>query len=360
MSCHERGLSGRLRSMTDGKKRVAIACQGGGSHSVFTAGALQALLRRAGERYEFVAFSGASGGAICALLAWYGLLEGGAEESCELLDEFWLRENSANAPWERFVNDSLVGWVRWQQATGLLFEQSPGFWSDFWQRELRRSLERHVEFDDIDAGLVSRWSPQLFIGAVDVLSGEFAVFRSHAPGGGPGKGDGPVFNDDPYTGISARALLASAAVRPMFNGVRIGDGVYWDGLYSQNPPVRELPDADPDEIWVIQINPNKLGERPRPGDEPKSVAGILDRRNELAGNLSLNQELRFIEKINELIGAGHLGGSKYKHVEVREPIENTRPLDAASKLDRGPDFIQEMMEAGAREAREFLNRLPST
>lgn len=340
--------------MTDGKKRVAIACQGGGSHSAFTAGALQTLLGQAGERHEFVAFSGASGGAICALLAWYGLLEGGAQESRRLLDEFWLRENSANAPWERFFNDALVGWTRWQQASGLLFEQSPGFWSYFWQEELRRSLERHVEFDGIDAGFVSRSSPQLFVGAVNVLSGEFAVFRSHVPGGAAGKGDEPVFNDDPDTGISARALLASAAVPPIFGGVRIGDGVYWDGLYSQNPPVRELPEAGPDEIWVIQINPNKLR------DEPKSIADILDRRNELAGNLSLNQELRFIEKINELIGAGHLGGSKYRHVEVREPIENTRPLDAASKLDRGPDFIRQMMEAGAGEARTFLDRLPST
>ena len=51
-------------------KRVAIACQGGGSHTAFTAGVLKGLLRS--ERltgYEVVAFSGTSGGAVCALLA---------------------------------------------------------------------------------------------------------------------------------------------------------------------------------------------------------------------------------------------------------------------------------------------------
>src|SRR4051794_4812184 len=49
-------------------RTVAIACQGGGSHTAFTGGALQRLL---GEgQYRIVALSGTSGGAVCALLAW--------------------------------------------------------------------------------------------------------------------------------------------------------------------------------------------------------------------------------------------------------------------------------------------------
>ena len=71
-------------------KRVAIACQGGGSHTAFTAGALKRLLRD--DRYEVVALSGTSGGAICALLAWYALLENGGEgaavRAARLLDSF--------------------------------------------------------------------------------------------------------------------------------------------------------------------------------------------------------------------------------------------------------------------------------
>ena len=43
---------------------------------------------------------------------------------------------------------------------------------------------------------------------------------------------------------------------------------------------------------MIQINPRETGR------EPKTVAEIADRRNELAGNLSLYQELGFIEKID--------------------------------------------------------------
>ena len=45
--------------------RVAIACQGGGSHTAFTAGALSRLLATPREA-EIVGLSGTSGGAICA------------------------------------------------------------------------------------------------------------------------------------------------------------------------------------------------------------------------------------------------------------------------------------------------------
>jgi NTE family protein len=77
--------------------------------------------------------------------------------------------------------------------------------------------------------------------------------------------------------------------------VRTDGGVYWDGLFSQNPPIRELPKARPDEIWVIQIDPK------RRDDEPRSMTDILDRRNELAGNISLYQEIHFIKKMNQLV-----------------------------------------------------------
>lgn len=51
------------------------------------------------------------------------------------------------------------------------------------------------------------------------------------------------------------------------------------------------PERKPDELWVVQINPQT-----REG-EPTTLLEIADRRNELAGNLSLNQELRFVETL---------------------------------------------------------------
>jgi NTE family protein len=78
---------------------------------------------------------------------------------------------------------------------------------------------------------------------------------------------------------------------------------------------------------------------------------ILDRRNELAGNLSLNQEIDSIETINRLLP--HLPKDEYKQIKVRR-IEMERNLDAASKLDRSPSFIKEMVQYGEERAGEFL------
>jgi NTE family protein len=72
------------------------------------------------------------------------------------------------------------------------------------------------------------------------------------------------------------AMLASAAVPLLFRAVEEAGRYYWDGLFSQNPPVRELPDAGSEGLWVIRINP-----RIRP-TVPKTVGDIADRWNELA------------------------------------------------------------------------------
>ena len=108
-------------------RRVAIACQGGGSHTAFTAGTLKKRLVERHERYDFVAFNGTSGGAVCALLAWYALIEhgkgeAGAREAGHLLDQFLVEDNAAKDPPERL----LIGWLRWQKATGLLVERGSG------------------------------------------------------------------------------------------------------------------------------------------------------------------------------------------------------------------------------------------
>jgi NTE family protein len=150
-------------------------------------------------------------------------------------------------------------------------------------------------------------------------------------------------------------VLASAAIPNLFRAVRLEDGTYWDGLFSQNPPVRELLDTGPDELWVIQINPRERD------TEPTTLAEIADRRNELSGNLSLYQELAFIEKIDQLLEAGLLdAGGKYKQVVVRV-IELSRSVlsgaRAASKLNRDPLFIQNLISHGEQQAGQFLAAL---
>ena len=66
------------RAMAQSKtKKIAIACQGGGSHTAFTAGVLSIVLSpEYADRFDLIGFSGTSGGAVCTTLAWSGLISG--------------------------------------------------------------------------------------------------------------------------------------------------------------------------------------------------------------------------------------------------------------------------------------------
>jgi NTE family protein len=320
-------------------RKVAIACQGGGSHTAFTAGVLKRLLRAQElERYEVVGLSGTSGGAVCALLAWHNLLRGDGAGAAKALDAFW-RDNSATAPHEQLLNSWLL-WASQLQNFITMPAISPyhNYFSVSAIEEFKRMLERRVDFGEIEVQPEDS-SPVLLVGAVDVLSGEFRTFNSRRDG------------------ITPETILASAAIPTLFRSVRLDDGgTYWDGLFSQNPPVRELTDEGPDEIWVVQINPKELD------TEPKTVLEIADRRNELSGNLSLYQELHSIEKIDQLLEEGLLSPEgKYKQIVVRviELVRSrfSRSLGTASKLNRDPRFIKDLMSHGETRADEFLAAL---
>ena len=149
-------------------KRVAIACQGGGSHSAFTAGALERLLAEERERYEIVALSGTSGGAICALLVWYALLRDDRGEAVRLLESFW-EGVSASSPTEQATNDLLVGATR-TLGNVLTPMITPYLYPEWGREALEEALEGLVDFGEIGR-LVTASSPKLLIGAVKVLSG---------------------------------------------------------------------------------------------------------------------------------------------------------------------------------------------
>src|SRR5215216_6183731 len=321
-------------------RKVAIACQGGGSHTAFTAGVLKRLLRAEElKQYEVVGLSGTSGGAVCALLAWHNLLRGDAAGAAEALDAFW-RDNSATAPHEQIINS----WVLWASSLQNFITMpvvSPyydNYFSVSALEEFKRMLERRVDFAKVELQPEDSY-PVLFVGAVDVLSGEFRTFNSRRER------------------ITSETILASAAIPTLFRSVRPGDGgTYWDGLFSQNPPVRELTDEGPDEIWVVQINPKELQ------TEPRTVLEIVDRRNELSGNLSLYQELRSIEKIDQLLEEGLLSsGGKYKQIVVRvielSRSRFSRSLAPLSKLIGNPGFIEDLRSHGEARADEFLAAL---
>ena len=486
---------------------IAIACQGGGSHAAYTGGVLPILLegfdnhadedradKDGAERLALVAISGTSGGAISALLGWYGFITGGAPEAGRRLDAFW-QGNSALGIAEATVNHvcrgladmgALAGWdvksspyvlplagMAWWNATvwpalaRMLGPDNPwmrpGFFSlpellgpgvdwplvallgefasiptevERWLRSdleaamfpptapcqeryradlgaverrladklgaaerlrarmaqigvppgslLHVALERWhppaVRFDAEALGELAeavrralRPIPRLLLGAVELHEGEFVAFSSErAPGDG---------------GISIDAVLASAAVPWLFRAHEMAGLdettlagrtlTLWDGLFSQNPPIRNFlsgvaDDAKkPDAIWVVQINPTQA--RLDTGGAHIAFNGgeIWDLRNALAGNLALNQELGFVDAINRRMESGRgddatpasaAAQRRDKLVQVDRIVMDDVAVEAAagmplgvnSKLDRDPALRAALWEHGATQARRYL------
>lgn len=315
------------------RKRVGIACQGGGSHAAFTAGVLRGLLAAEHrDGFELVGISGTSGGAICAALAWAGLATEGPEDARERLAGFWNRVK-ADTPIDA-----------WQNYWGLAMASLP--WSvdvspyrvdNGADRVLAGWLKEFLRLRDLTKASRRR-APELFVGATDVLTGDRCIF-------------GGADLDYPD-------LVGSAAIPFLYKAVHTRGHVLWDGLFSVNPPIRDLLELDLDELWVIQISPLSVGK------EPRSFEEIRDRRDQLAGNMSLAQELHFVDKINELVAInGRLKRRKqgartehYTSVAIHlldAGLEQAR-FGSASKIDRSPSLIDELMARGEEMAPRLL------
>lgn len=319
--------------------KVAIACQGGGSHAAFAAGVLLGLLEPGmRERFDLVALSGTSGGAVCASLVWAGMLSSGPDEARVRLERFWDELKARN-----FADAAVNFWAVLFARLPVTTEVSPYAYEPVAAKTLEALLREHLDLKSLHPSMRKKL-PALFVGATDIQSGERVIFC----------GD---------KNLREEHILASAAVPPIFRAVHADNRLYWDGLFSTNPPVREFTELPlenrPDEIWVIQINP-QIQE-----GEPQSIRDIVDRRNELSGNLSLGQELYFIHKINKILEE-HVPIcnkhkmikfpllEKYRHIKLRVIELGLTGLDYPSKLDRNPDLIEDLMTNGRELAQDFF------
>ncbi|MGK7917305.1 MAG: patatin-like phospholipase family protein [Prochloraceae cyanobacterium] len=354
------------------KPKVAIACQGGGSQTAFTAGVLKALFENEiQDNFKLVSLSGTSGGAICALLIWYALKKG-EEPAWKRLLDFW-QDNTAQTAQERFFNDFVIKSLELVSkgvipqynlspdsplSKTLFSSATAGLRSRF--TDLKELLETHVDFSELEAWGAQPEPPILILGACNVLTGKLHKFNSH------------------YESIKVEHLLASACVPQFFPAVSIGKMAYWDGLFSDNPPIRTLYRGDfvgveniPNEIWVIKINPTKTDKI------PTAYYDIADRQNELYGNVSLFQSLDQIEFLNRLFLRGAFKEEFVSQFDIKEPIkipksfaEDTdqfyhipmiemsedlaQSLNYESKLDRSPEKIKQLIEDGEKQGKQFL------
>lgn len=326
---------------------VAIACQGGGSHAAFGAGVIHRLLEDLGDRFRLAALSGTSGGAVNASLAWTGLIQGGEARGVALA------RNRLRGMWTALGAKELPDVIRnlWGQfylGLPFTFEVSPYEWDLGAAREMLALLEHWLVLEDMPKDAKRLNDPALFVGATDIRQGISVAI------GGDGhtvaRTKGITYPHEPF---GYEDVMASIAIPPLYKDVERRGTAFWDGLFSINPPINVLTHLEPrpDEIWVIQINPQISMHK------PIFMRDIADRRNELSGNVSMNKELDMIESVNGMIAAGHLAGTHYRPIEVRIiGIEEADPgLNLASKFDRDPALLGRLFELGRSRAPGFYD-----
>jgi NTE family protein len=309
------GIARRARRRFSSTNRLSSALQGGGAFGAFTWGVLDRLLE---EEIAFDTISGASSGAINALLLTAGMQAGGPIEARERLEHFWHEASEL---------------ARLMDATrGLgLFPRvfSPYQLNPLGLNPLRDLLREAIDFERIpDADIA------LLIATTRVSDGALRIFR----------------NDD----VSVDAVLASAALPMVHHAIEIENEWYWDGGYAANPPLISLAvQARARDVLVVQIVPTSGADLPR---TPREINGRLA---QMAFNRPLMQELDMIAELKSARGVSVFGDSmsrklrrlRLHHIKADETLP-AMPRESALNLDWS--FLTRLRDAGRDAAEGWL------
>jgi NTE family protein len=320
------------------RKKVNLALQGGGAHSAFTWGVIEQLLDDG--RLEVEGISGASAGAMNAIMLADGLARGGAEEAKKRLADFWRAASlGGNLPaGQRALLARLFSFMpidgspvqAWWEVMSNYF--SPYDTNPLNINPLKEVVERFVDFDAVR----KFESIQLFISATNVHTGRLHVFDREK--------------------ITADAIMASACLPMLFQAVEIDGVPYRDGGYLGNPVIFPFfSTTETEDVIVVQINPMTRNETPRSSQE------IVNRLNEITFNSSLLSEYRAIEFVGRLIDQGKLprgkGPGQYRRINMHRIFldREGRVYNAGSKISNDYDFFKLLRDHGRRAARRFLD-----
>lgn len=217
-------------------KRIAMACQGGGSLGGYHIGALKAM-QEAGYSPNLVA--GISIGAFIGAIVAGNKPEDRIEKLTKFFEKISWPEISilpdSTGDVRKFMNSlsSLQGFLfgqpaffspRFPSPTHRL-KGTPGATSYYDTSMLRETLLEFVDFEGINSGKLAR----LILGVTHVKDGSL------------------VFFDSAKMPLRPEHVMASGAMPPGFPGIEIDGELYWDGGCASNTPLEGILDAEPKE-----------------------------------------------------------------------------------------------------------------
>jgi len=360
---------------TTKSKKVAVACQGGGMHGAFTVGVLTEILYAYDQKkFDLVGLSGTSAGALSALMVWYGLAPkmqgaGSVQAAIDQVNNAWedfvAQPNTVETLLNRFTYEAFRAEEREVPMLGIspkIFGFNPYGAGYGALAACLPSLGVRTEYFDFDAFLKKAcpnfpnnivWQKadkRLLIGASEVVRGFETVFDSFVRPGALAPNTGmDAANQGAYwrqqLPLSLEGVAASGTLPVFREAKEIHPFFYWDGLYSNNPPMREFFTGNtqhPDEIWIVRINPQEWPYA------PETNADIQDRQNELMGNLSMHKEL-------DLISVQY--GPTVRTIKMTKRTADN--LMYSSKFNRSRAFMDQMRQEGRDVARAWLANWPN-
>lgn len=316
------------------EKTVSLALQGGGAHGAFTWGVLDRLIEDG--RLAFEAITGASAGAMNAVIMTAGWQEGGPDGARTKLETFWRQVSlggNQKDP-QRRILDRVIGF--WSLAG-----RAENPWLNLWKGALSPYLSNPLDInplrDELEAAVdfarLRTADVKLFIAATSVWSGKIRVFGTQE--------------------LTAAHVMASACLPTLFRAVEIDGEPFWDGGYSGNPPLYPIfYAACSDDVLLVQVNPTERRETPR------TAAEIQNRLTEINFNSGLLRELRIIAFVSRLIDDGKLSPEEYKRVLMHR-IDGDGFLDrfaASSRLNPDWDMFVQLRDLGRSAAETWLAR----
>jgi len=317
------------------RKSINVALQGGGALGAFTWGVLERLLED--ERIRVAAVSGASAGAMNAVVLADGFAQGGREAAHAALRRFWegVARAGASSPYRRtpmmkFLGAFAPAWASWGAwADAMTRVASPYDLNPLNINPLRDVVDELVDFERV------RGCTELgvFISATNVETGKVRVFN---------RGE-----------LTADHVMASACLPMLFQAVEIDGTPYWDGGYMGNPPLFPLFDAnDSADVLIVQINPLKRAGAPR------TAADILARVDEITFNASLLRELRAIEFVQRLLAEHRVESNRYREVLVHVIEDETAltKFGAGSHSNTDLTFFEELRKIGHASCARWLTK----
>jgi NTE family protein len=296
-------------------QKLSLALQGGGTFAAFTWGVLERLLEEPSIAIDTI--SGASAGAINALLLASGFAEGGREGARARLNRFWIRLMHEAS----FRSLMLIGGFS-PAGSSVAFGPTlrSGQFDPFDLDPLRQALSRDINF----SALRDARCPKLLIAATRICDGQQQIFRNDA--------------------ITADVALASTCPPLVHCAVEIDGEAYWDGGLGGNPPLlRLVQDTTSSEILLVQVTPA------RDSYVPITLAAIDRRLDQIAANAALNAEIAAIEWTQS-----HAASSlRLSRIAAEDFVDG---LAQRSSTDLGRGFIRALHRSGREAAERWLGQ----